>query len=94
MLLAIVAAGWLAQAAVVDSWSPVPILSFGALFSLCTAAVGYGALRSKVNATASMYRRLEAKLDDIDRKVDELAIAIARIEGPVHQSHPKRGGGS
>ncbi len=85
-VLSIVASHLVQAAQTVESWSPVPILSFGALVSVCTAAVGYGALRGKVQSTAENHTNLSKKVDTIDTKVDRLAESLARVEGHLGTS--------
>lgn len=58
--------------AVTQEWSPLPIIGFGTLISICTAAVGYGVLRSKVD-----------RVSGIETKMNEIAEDVAEIRGAL-----------
>lgn len=71
----------LAQAQTV--WSPLPVLSFGGFVSVLCFAVGYGKLMQQVKQSLASSRRANARTRRVEKKVDTLATAVARIEGAL-----------
>lgn len=70
----------LLQASSAATWAPLPWLSFGSLIALIAAAIGYGRLAQTVKAN-------DTRLASVERKVDRLGDAVARVESALDVTH-------
>lgn len=69
-------------------WSPVPILSVGALISICGAAVTFGVVKSRTDGIPEWRRemredmaKISADIGTVRAEVGRLAVAVARMQG-------------
>lgn len=93
--------GFFSQADTSPSW-PVPVLSVSALTSLVIGAVGYGAVRERVNRSESFRTEIGHRFDrfetDVNRRFDEMdttlreiSLSIGRLQGAQFRRHDPPG---